>query len=227
MSQLNLFVNKASEEAVKDCINQLHCPVTGMLLVDAMSLWPCLDTIGEVAARQVFGRQDGVDKNCPICGQIVTACFPSPLIRKLAAAILNVATELPPYPFESQAFEIFDDWISGNNLDNTLRLRPSEGKGVIVQIYFRQDGKPGKDYSYVYKVSLELTYASKEDALFANGYFKSCGIIISSRLDSSRQGELEMMRTLLKILMDNNTIPDESYQIMMEALQRSSQKSSR
>jgi hypothetical protein len=220
--------------ALDNFINLMNCPIDTMPLLNAVTLVPCMHKVNELVAKRIYDGmnvQNSVIKPnpCPICNVRVTAYYADHLVRSLAHALLGPKNQeiLPeasrtiqaeqkdianvPFPGIGAKFVATSTWetlIVGmplerqlcfvsktpNSLFTEMQVLGYKNKKLVISV---EAGSEHRNTVGNYLETLEITVENYEKTL---GRFR---INIHSDL-----------KTLFRVLAENNEIPVEHFQLI-------------
>lgn len=212
---------------VNKLLETMQCPLELKPLLTAVNLFPCNHKVNEAAAKELYGKCEisgACEKKgitCRVCGGIVTRYGPDHTIRQLADLIFgnqHLLDKLPehplvlekrpeplPYPCKRETFvHTKGDWEpfrSGGDLCRIYTFASFSSDSVI-----REFSLLGY---YNGKISIYISFqgGNKE---FVN-YLRSHGMIIKEYDSCYKTGTPEDLKTLFRIIAENNEIPEKDY----------------
>ncbi|MEM1282070.1 MAG: hypothetical protein AAGG81_00810 [Chlamydiota bacterium] len=226
---------------------ELECPVYFEPLIDAVSLIPCSHKVGELAAKELFGKTTEdwkvtSNEKCPLCEKVVIGYSPDHTVRNTASLIVNSsqkdeqnlkqelkvkipdqslavqAPKLSPLPYPGKSAKLKHTSGDWSYFDHGPPLcRRLDFKSII-------DGSTVQEVSFLgYKdnsVSLHVHFSESDKV---SKYLKSYELLP----DSQSYTALSHMtythkdtKTLFAILAENNSFPDTHYGMMKEIIEK-------
>lgn len=223
---------------VNKLLETIQCPVDLQPLFTAVNLFPCNHNVNEAAAKKLYGEcaspgsceKKGIP--CPVCRGVITSYGPDHTVRQLASLIfgnrelLNKLPESPlvleerpkPLPFPGKPVTFVHtsgDWepfSSGGNLCRHYQFKSITLDSVITE--FSLCGYHDGSIS----IFIDFPRGNKEFVT----YLRSHGIIIDEYESSYLADTPESLKTLFRILAENNEIPKEYYEKLRAIVEKGS-----
>lgn len=223
---------------VDNFINMMTCPCDSNLLLQAVSLFPCMHKVNEQGAKLLYtgiDAQNAVIKPgpCPLCNVRVTAYYTDHLVRSLAQALLGPQSQ-QLLPQASKAIQneqkevpnISFPGLGARFMATTAweAISYCNFPGVILEKQIRFVSKTPNSLFSKFSIlgnkdkSLRILVTTPEEHReTAYKYLEALGITLEGYSkfsgDFMVQGH-EDLKIIFKIIAENNEIPAEHFQLI-------------
>lgn len=227
----------------------LTCPATNQPLFNAVALIPCMDKVNQCAAEKLFGPCiDGwkvqEEKSCPVCSKSVIGYCVDEATRNMAKQFVDASSVMLSQAGSSSRFTIPEK--SSDVKRQPAKPLPYPGEPGIFKIHYgnwkvyNSGGDLYRHLSFVNAVkgsfvntfhilgyrddTVAISISFKGYSQFAD-YLKSCGFVLDSSQiwsETYKTASKEDTETLFAILAMHNSIPEEYYSMMKDAVEKGS-----